>query len=170
MHRGRRRSKSRMSPLFILALSMSISGCTSTVFLHAASEGDTPKVQALMASGTSPNSKLPLLGAPAILLASGEGHLDTVIALVARGADVNGADVTGWTALHAAAQNGHRDVIVYLLDHGAEVRPGTWYKPSPSVVAAKQGFAEIAELLTAVQNGHPKRGVLGGIFQAELKR
>jgi ankyrin repeat protein len=146
-----------MSPLFILVFPILLVGCTSTVFLHAASEGDTPTVQALMANGTSPNSKLPLLGAPAIMLASGEGHLGTVMALVANGADVDQGDVTGWTALHAAAQNGHKDVIVYLLDHGAQVRPGTWYKPSPAVVATKQGYPEIAEILKAGENGRNGR-------------
>jgi len=132
-----------------MALVLMLSGCASTVFLHAASEGNTSRVVKQLSKGVDPNSKVPVLGIPAIVLASAEGHLDTVQMLVARGADVNAADATGWTALHAATRNGHKEIVRFLLEHGARIDPSTWYNPTVLAVAEKRNFPEIVDLLKA---------------------
>ena len=132
-----------------IALSVLLSGCASAVLLHASSEGDTQQVLTQLFNGADPNSTIPVLGTPAIVLAASEGHLETVRTLIARGADVNAEDSAGWTALHAATRNGHKDIVVLLLEHGAKIKPATWYNPTPLYVAEKRGHPEILELLKA---------------------
>ena len=55
------------------------------------------------------------------MMASQQGHLDVVQALLAKGADVNAKDNDGATALMLASQNGHLDVVQALLAKGADV-------------------------------------------------
>ncbi|HEU4389544.1 MAG TPA: ankyrin repeat domain-containing protein [Blastocatellia bacterium] len=81
-------------------------------FVKQASEGDTIAVQLFIAAGMDPNVK----GGEALIAASGAGHIETVRALIAAGADVNADNDV--TALISATR---LDVVKYLLDHGADV-------------------------------------------------
>lgn len=142
--------------LFCMAVPIVLSGCASTVLLNAASGGNTTKVESQLAKGVDPNSKVPVLRIPAIVLAAAEGHLETVRTLVARGADVNASDATGWTALHAATRNGHKETVSFLLAHGAAIKPPTWYNPTPLHVAEKRGQPEILAMLKAAEDARRK--------------
>ena len=55
----------------------------------------------------------------ALLRASIDGDKDAVQLLIDRGANIERADVDGWTALLLAAYYGHKDVIQLLIDQGA---------------------------------------------------
>lgn len=55
--------------------------------------------------------------------AAKQGDLATVRALLAKGADVDGRNECGETALHFAARMGHEDVIDYLVEAGANPFP-----------------------------------------------
>ena len=57
-------------------------------------------------------------GLTSLVLASREGGLDTVKALVEAQADVNKVTGDGSSAMLVAIQNGHYDVAHYLLEHG----------------------------------------------------
>ena len=50
-------------------------------------------------------------------------ELDRVRLLVEAKANVNCADVWGWTPLHHACHHRKHDVAAFLLDHGAEIDP-----------------------------------------------
>jgi len=50
-----------------------------------------------------------------------EGNTAKVIELVNSGADVNAAEVGGYTPLHFASQNDHAAVVKLLLEYGADV-------------------------------------------------
>ena len=133
--------------LGLCAMPVLLAACTSTALLHSASEGDTKGVVAQLSKGGDPNTKIVLIGTPAIVLAAAEGHLDTVRTLVARGADVNAEDMASWTALHAAARNGHKEIVSFLLQHGATSKPATWYNPTPVYVAEKTNHPDIVKML-----------------------
>jgi ankyrin repeat protein len=56
-----------------------------------------------------------------LLLASFEGHYDTVVALVERGADVNVVNEKNYSPLIMAIGKRHFRIAKYLIEHGADV-------------------------------------------------
>ena len=85
--------------------------------------------------------------------AAAQGHVVTVKALLDAGADVNAADFTGWTALHAAAYRGDKQIISLLLGRGAIAPPPSWYLQSPCEMAEKLGHQDVVPLLKQAEAG-----------------
>ncbi|KAJ5899934.1 hypothetical protein N7495_004678 [Penicillium taxi] len=56
-----------------------------------------------------------------LLLASANGHLDAVSALLSREAQIDTRNKWGNTPLQMASNNGHDNVVLHLLDKGAEI-------------------------------------------------
>lgn len=50
-----------------------------------------------------------------------QGHLQMVVLLVKRGADLNVIDIEGCNALHLAAQLGHTPIVAYLIAKGMDI-------------------------------------------------
>jgi ankyrin repeat protein len=59
-------------------------------------------------------------GLTALIFAAREGDLESVVTLVAHGADVNQTSDYGWTPLLTATQNRYYEVGKFLLEHGAD--------------------------------------------------
>ena len=75
--------------------------------------------------------------------------LETVRLLVARGADVNGADQYGRTALIMAARYGRTEIIRFLLSRGANPNAESIMRKwkSPMIAAKLRGHDEAVALL-----------------------
>lgn len=69
-------------------------------------------------------------------------------ALLAAGADINAADHTGMTALHAAAMLGWQDGARWLLAHGADFNQRDQFGDLPSHIAAIYGQGGILKILS----------------------
>ncbi|MEW6542805.1 MAG: ankyrin repeat domain-containing protein [Nitrospirota bacterium] len=123
-----------------------LSGCLFSL-LTAAGSGDTKAVLDALGEGTDVNAAVPLVGTRALTLAAAHGHLDTVRALLDKGADVNASDLTGWTPLHAAAYKGDPEVIQLLVEKGALVSASNWYTPTPLAVAESLEHGPAVETL-----------------------
>ena len=121
-------------------------GCSLSM-LNAAASGELGKMQTLIAQGHDVNVRFPLVGTGPLIVAAGHGHVDMVRVLLDAGADINAADASGWTALHAAAAKGDRATVVLLLERGAFVPDHHWYLPSPLSIAQTLGYAEIIPLV-----------------------
>lgn len=79
-----------------------------------------------------------------LMLAALGGHLETVKALIERGADVN---KPGWAALHYAATRGHLEVMRLLLEHNAYIDAASPNGTTPLMMAAFYGTASAVKLL-----------------------
>lgn len=136
-----------------LCLCALLTGCALGL-LHTVEQGEVGAVAARLDAGADVNAKLPILGTHPLIAAAARGHLDTVRLLLERGADVNAADLTGWTPLHAAAYSGNPEIIKLLLERGAVPVEETWYLPSPLTVAEQLDWADAVELLKYAK-AHP---------------
>ena len=87
--------------------------------LTAASKGDVATVNAMLASGASPNAK-DEDGITALMYAARKDKADVVLALINKGADINAKDNGGWTPLMFAAKKNNIASVKVLLDKGAD--------------------------------------------------
>ncbi len=108
----------------------------ATGFYRAAKASDLEVMNILLAKGANPNIVLKD-GSTPLMAAAGIGHRggaggapkeapDADIITAVRmclyyGDDINAADATGMTALHAAAQLGNNTTVQYLVAHGAKM-------------------------------------------------
>ncbi|RXG59905.1 Tankyrase-2 [Armadillidium vulgare] len=88
--------------------------------LQATAKSEIGRVCQLIASGMNVNAHDNQLSRNTPLhWAASFGDVDTIICLIARGADVNSCNSEGATPLHDAVARGDPTVIESLLDHGA---------------------------------------------------
>ncbi|CAI9717287.1 protein phosphatase 1 regulatory subunit 12A isoform X5 [Octopus vulgaris] len=81
------------------------------------------------------------------LAACSSGDKDEVIKLLARGADINTANVDGLTALHQACIDDKIDMVKFLVDNGADVDVCDNEGWTPLHATASCGFTDIAQYL-----------------------
>jgi ankyrin repeat protein len=75
------------------------------------------------------------------------GSLDMATFLLDRGAEIEGTDDLGATALMRGAAEGRADIVTRLLDRGADVNHDDWSDQTPLSEAAVNGHREIVDLL-----------------------
>ncbi|GAB1598626.1 protein phosphatase 1 regulatory subunit 12A-like isoform X2 [Argonauta hians] len=81
------------------------------------------------------------------LAACSSGDKEEVIKLLARGAEINTANVDGLTALHQACIDDKIDMVKFLVDKGADVDVCDNEGWTPLHATASCGFTEIAQYL-----------------------
>ncbi|XP_014773891.1 protein phosphatase 1 regulatory subunit 12A isoform X5 [Octopus bimaculoides] len=81
------------------------------------------------------------------LAACSSGDKDEVIKLLARGADINTANVDGLTALHQACIDDKIDMVKFLVENGADVDVCDNEGWTPLHATASCGFTDIAQYL-----------------------
>ena len=75
------------------------------------------------------------------------GNAAAIPELLKQGADINGSDVLGFTALMHAAENGRTEAVQVLLDHDADVNAADNMGCTAVTVAAEAGHLDIVRLL-----------------------
>jgi ankyrin repeat protein len=108
--------------------------------------GRTAAVERLLADGVTLNAKGPR-DYTALLLASLNGHADTVRLLLARGADANMQDKYQWSPLNWAMFAHHAEVAKMLLKAGADINHRNAQGATPLIEAARATDIEGARLL-----------------------
>ena len=104
---------------------------------HAAHDGNTAAVEAMLRKGANPNAND---GAP-LLSASEHGHADIVEVLLRAGAQ---STIQHNRALEEASYRGHTDVVVLLLQNGANA---TEHDSLCLRLASEKGHLEIVKIL-----------------------
>ncbi|QQL44697.1 ankyrin repeat domain-containing protein [Sulfuriroseicoccus oceanibius] len=91
-------------------------------------------------------------GVTPLMVASKQGNLDEVSALLASGSQVNQSSTFGWTPLMFAANEGHIDTVSALLNKGAD--PNVSSSEVPSRFETVSGYPPSNALAEAVAGGH----------------
>jgi len=86
-------------------------------------------------------------GGTPLMIAADKGDTNTVNALLANGANVNGANVTGRNALMAAADGGRLEVVKLLLEKSAEINEVTREGKTALIFAAQKGQFKVVQAL-----------------------
>jgi hypothetical protein len=88
--------------------------------------------------------------------AARKGDLDTVKALIEKGAPLEAKTAYGQTPLYLAAMSGNQAVVQYLLDKGANTGvTDTFYKASMLDFALERKHYGVAKLIIAKGTGNP---------------
>jgi ankyrin repeat protein len=144
----------------------------STPYLLAAKFLEPEIMRVLVAGGADPKITMPN-GATPLMLAAGMGSfrsrrgnsviepeshvLETVVAAVNLGADINAVNPAGDTALHTAASKGYDTVVQFLADHGAQlgVKNKRGQTPLMAALTAGRGRGGAVVVADVDSNGVP---------------
>jgi len=123
-----------------------LAGCTPS--LHdVIGRGDLEEARAMLAADPGLAADENELGKQPLQYAVSYRQIDAMEALLQAGADVNAADFTGMTALHAAALLGWQDGARWLLAHGADMNKRDHFGDLPSHTAAIHGQGGVLKIL-----------------------
>jgi ankyrin repeat protein len=129
-----------------------LSGCTPS--LHdVIGRGDVEAARAMLQENPDLAAAENELGKQPLQYAVSYRQQDAMEALLEAGGDVNAADHTGMTALHAAALLGWQDGTRWLLAHGADRNKADHFGDLPSHIAAIHGQGGIIKIL--FEDGDP---------------
>jgi cytohesin len=112
----------------------------------AIEQSHTETAELLRKHGGKRGSELPLA---TLFEAVKQVDLQGVKDFLAKGADVNAKDDSGWTPLIHAANRGHNEVAALLIAKGADVNAQNEGGVTTLSFAVSEGHKEIAELLIA---------------------
>ena len=93
---------------------------TGTALMDAVFRGDADAVKTLLSKRGFVNAKDEYSGRTPLIMATVNGHIEIVKALLGKGADVSVKDADGWTALMFAQEYGHAEIERLLKEAGAE--------------------------------------------------
>src|SRR5262249_55861351 len=122
------------------ATSSTIASPGATPMLFAADRSDVPLMRLLLELGADPlipnfNNTTPLMAAAGLGTKEAQEEageeseaVEAVAMLLDRGADINGVDNNGDTAMHGAALDQYPRVVKLLAERGAD--PKVWNKPN----------------------------------------
>ncbi|QTD43001.1 ankyrin repeat domain-containing protein [Sporosarcina sp. Te-1] len=86
-----------------------------------------------------------------LISAAAEGDTETVLELIEDGADIDGTDHQGVTAVMAATQRNNVNMVKTLIEHGADIDIRNHNLDNVLLYAGAEGFIEIVQL--AVEAG-----------------
>ncbi len=125
-------------------------GKAPDISIHDAVEkGNIEAVKQHIAAGTDVNAMGGMSGGTPLTFAAIEGHKEIVELLIAKGADVEVADLLSATPLHRAASWGHKEIAELLITKGANVNAEDKWGNTPLHLAAYKGHKENVKLLIA---------------------
>jgi ankyrin repeat protein len=118
-----------------------------TPLIYAIKGHHPDAVQILLDAGADPAAYSGRQHFSPLALAAGEGNIDILKLLLAKGADPNVATPPAWLPLMCAAANGDCEAIKLLLDHGADPNAYNSQNFTPLRAATANGQLDAMKLL-----------------------
>lgn len=104
-------------------------------------------IQSILGQNPKPNL-VDEAGSPLLVIAASKGFEEVVDVILDAGADINGLNRVGQTALARAAYFGHYNIVRELISRGAGVNDaGEQYNLTPLISAANGGETNVGKLL-----------------------
>ena len=122
----------------------------------AAAAGDTTVILAAVQAGAKLDSldrRVSANGRYALNWAAWHNRPAAIAVLLRLGAEIDAANVTGFTALHHAAENGSLEAARALLKAGADFTRTTHAGATPEDVALARDRAAVLQLLVDARSG-----------------
>lgn len=125
------------------------------------------QVEQLLGRGANPNG---VVGETRVLNeAAVWGDMRVLTTLLDHGADPDGRDQSGWTALHVAQNNGREDIARLLVSRGADVNSANSHGATPLHLAASRGQADVVHWLLGLGANPSARDSSGRTALAEAE-
>jgi peptidoglycan/LPS O-acetylase OafA/YrhL len=122
-----------------------VEATSAALALEAIRIGDVTKLTEQISVGGAASAVDPEFGCRLLAWAAMHGDVDASRLLLEHGADINGRNADGSTALHCAVFTGHPEVVRLLLDRGADIFAGNGRGEIP--VEAARADARSTEFL-----------------------
>jgi len=117
-------------------------------FLQALWQEDLARVENMLKAGIDPNTQTTMGNRP-LLIAAKKNNPRLLEILIAKGANVDAADLNGLTPLMAAASMGLDQNVRVLISAGAKVNARDEKGSTPLIWAAISGHPQVVEILLA---------------------
>ncbi len=107
----------------LLGLTACATELDTQLMLTARKGGKSPRVRTLLKAGADANT-VTRRGFPVLVYAAALGDVETVLALIEEGAEIDRSNTQGretWTPLMYAARGGYKATVRVLLEAGADV-------------------------------------------------
>ena len=117
-------------------------------FLQALWQEDLARVENMLKAGIDPNTQTTMGNRP-LLIAAKKNNPRLLEILIAKGANVDAADLNGLTPLMAAASMGLDQNVRVLISAGANVNARDEKGSTPLIWAAISGHPQVVEILLA---------------------
>jgi ankyrin repeat protein len=115
-------------------------------YVAFSTKGDTANMSLLTKVGIGPNST-DARGNTALAIAANKGNAMMVTYLLAAGADMAVKNSKGMFPIEDAVSLGHKDVVAAMIESEKKRDPSLMNLGGAVNMAARQGFAEVAQLL-----------------------
>ncbi|XP_063426833.1 uncharacterized protein LOC134710409 [Mytilus trossulus] len=113
-----------------------------SVLSHCCMLGDIPLINWCLNNAVDVN-QCTLDNQSTVMIATLQGHTETVKILMDNGADCNKCDRSGESPIMKACMLGHTEIVKILLERGADYKKSDSYGTTPLLMACKHGFSDI---------------------------